>query len=378
MNKVPRFVWILLLCLVCIVVTAACCLTIGNDAATSDKYQEVISTIQSNSVNAPDVAALENAASQAMVATLEDSWSFYLDAEAYEEYRLTKANNVIGIGVTTEFNNKYGYLGVTSVVAGSPAAMAQIEIGNLITNVNNTDVGTFSPSDLDHYLKSFGEEEFSLGLMNSQGGTRSVKMSCKVLYMPPVIWEMEEGNIGYVKISNFYTGCSAYLKEALTELTDNRAGAIILDVRNNPGGEVAELQAALDYLLPKGDIFICQDKGGKETIYSSDSELLDIPLVVMTTAKTENEAEMFAYVLQNYNAATIVGERTSGNGHSQVVLPLSDGSAVRVSKYNFLNSDRKSLQIIGGVVPDIRSRTFEDSSLDVIFEAAMDTAQSLK
>lgn len=378
MNKVPRFVWTLLLCLVCVVVTAACCLMIGDDTATSDKYLEVISTIQSNSVSAPEVAALEDAASQAMVKTLQDDWSFYLTAEEYEEYQLTKANNFIGIGVTTEFNNKYGYLGVTSVVAGSPAAQAQIEIGNLITTVNNTDVGTFSPSDLEWYLKSFGEEEFSLGLMNSQGGTRSVKMKCKVIYMPPVNWEMEDDNIGYVKISNFYTGCSAYLKEAMIDLEYNQARAIIIDVRNNPGGDVAELQAVLDYLLPKGDMFVCQDKNGKETMYSSDADSVDIPIVIMTTAKTENEAEMFAYVMQDYNAATIVGERTSGNGHSQTVLPLSDGSAVRVSKYNFLNSDRKSLQTLAGVVPDVRSRSIEDSSLDVILQAAKDTAKSMR
>ena len=378
MNKVPRFVWTLLLCLVCVVVTAACCLMIGDDTATSDKYLEVISTIQSNSVSAPEVAALEDAASKAMVATLQDDWSFYLTPEEYEEYLLTKANNFIGIGVTTEYNNKYGYLGVTSVVAGSPAAQAQIEIGNLITTVNNTDVGTFSPADLEWYLKSFGEEEFSLGLMNSQGGTRSVKMKCKIIYMPPVNWEMQEDNIGYVKISNFYTGCGAYLQEAMLDLAYNQARAIIIDVRNNPGGDVAELQSVLDYLLPKGDMFVCQDKNGKETMYSSDSDFVDIPMVIMTTAKTENEAEMFAYVMQDYNAATIVGERTSGNGHSQTVLPLSDGSAVRVSKYNFLNSDRKSLQTLAGVVPDVRSRSIEDSSLDVILQAAKDTAKSMR
>lgn len=375
MNKVPRFVWTLLLCLVCVVVTAACCLMIGSDKATSDKYQEVITSIQNNSVDAAEAVELEDAAAQAMVASLNDSWSYYLNKEEYEEYKLNKANEFIGIGVTTEFNGKYGYLGVTSVVSGSPAAQAQIEIGNLITSVNNTDVASFSPADLEGYLKSFGEEEFSLGLMNSQGGTRSVKLRCKVIYMPPVTWEMQEGNVGYIRISNFDTGCSAYLKDAITDLQYNKAKALVLDVRKNSGGEVAELQAALDYLLPKGDMFICKDKNGKETMYSSDSNYVNIPMVLMTTAETENEAEMFAYVMQAFGAATVVGERTSGNGHSQIVLPLSDGSAVRVSKYSFLNSDRKTLQTLGGVMPDIRSKSIADSSLDVIYEAAMDAAQ---
>lgn len=375
MNKVPQYVVTVILCLVCVVGTAAVCLMNGDKTATSDKYQEVISSIQNNSVSVTDPSVLENAASQAMVASLNDSWSYYLDPEEYQDYQLTKANNLIGIGVTTEFNSKYGYLSVTSVVQGSPAAEAQIEIGNLITTVNNTDVGTFSPSDLEWYLKSFASEEFTLGLMNTQGGTRSVKLVCKVLYMPPVTWTMEEGNIGYIKISNFYEGCTAYLKEAIRDMKYKDARAVVIDLRNNPGGDVSELKDSLDYLLPKGDLFICQDRNGKETMYTSDSECTDLPLVIMTTGKTENEAEMFAYVMQSFNAATIVGERTSGNGHSQIVIPLSDGSAVRVSKYNFLNSERKSLQTLGGVVPDYRSRSIEDSSLDVIFEAAMDVAQ---
>lgn len=378
MNKVPRFVWTLLLCLVCIVTTAACCIIIGDKGAASDKYQEVINSIVNNSVNATEISRLEDAASQAIVASLEDDWSYYMTAEEYEEFLLTRANNFVGIGVTTEYNNKYGYLAVTSVVPGSPAALAQIEIGNLITTVNNTDVGTFSPADLEGYLKSFGDEDFSIGLMNFQGGTRSVTMKCKIIYMPPVTWVMEEGNIAYVKIANFFTGCSAYFKDAFSEISGNKAKSVILDVRNNPGGDVAELQAVLDYLLPKGDLFICRDEKGKESMYSSDSNCVSFPLVVVTNGKTENEAEMFAYVMQAFNAATVVGERTSGNGHSQVVLPLSDGSAVRVSKYNFLNAERKSLQVLGGVVPDIRSKAIEDSSLDVIFEAAMDTAQALK
>ncbi len=378
MKQVPRFVWTLLLCLTCIVVTAACCLLMGDRGATSDKYQEVISTIQSNSVNAKGVEELESAASMAMVGSLGDDWSYYLDADDYQEYLLNEANEYIGIGVTTEFNKKYGYLAVTSVIAGSPAANAQIEIGNLICSVNNTDVGTFSPKDLEGYLKSFGSDEFTLGLMNSQGGTRSVRTHCQIIYMPPVTWEMKESNIGYVKIANFETGCSAYLKEAFTSLKYSDARAVMIDVRGNPGGKVAELQSALDFLLPKGDLFICQDKNGKETMYSSDSKCTDLPLVVMINGETENEAEMFALVMQSYSAAKVVGERTSGNGHSQVVLPLTDGSAIRVSKYNFLNSERRSLQTLGGVLPDVRSRAIEDSSLDVIYEAAIDVAQAMK
>ena len=373
-NKVPRFVWTLLLCLLCTVVTAACCLLMDKDSNTSDKYLEVINVLQDNSISETDVAALENAAARAIVDSLEDDWSYYMDPDDYAEYQLYSANQYIGIGVTTEFNNKYGYLAVTSVAPGSPAAAAQIGIGNMITTVNNTDISAFTPEDLEGYLKSFGEESFTLGLLNAQGGTRSVTIKCEVIYFPPVTWSMQDGLVGYIVVSNFEEGCCDYLKEAVSELQSDGARSIILDIRDNPGGLVTELKNTLDYLLPKGDMFICRDRNGKETMYSSDSGRVELPLVVMVNKGTQNEAEMFAIVIQSFGAGTVVGERTSGAGHNQVVIPLEDGSAVRVSKYTYLSAERKTLETLGGVVPDIRSTAIADSSLDVIFEAAMDAA----
>lgn len=372
MNRVPRFVWTLLLCLTCTVVTAACCLLLGDKGATSDKYLEIIRVLEDNSVDAVEVSTLENASAEAMVASLGDDWSYYMDTEEYQKYLLNASNQYVGVGITTEFNKKYGYLAVTSVAAGSPAAMAQIEIGNMITTVNNTDVSTFSPEDLTGYLESFGEEEFTLGLQNAQGGTRSVKLKCEIIYAPPVIWRIEDNVIGYVRIQNFEEGCFDYLKEAIASLKKDGARSILLDVRDNPGGRVEELKNVLDYLVGKGDLFICRDRNGKETMYSSGSDKLEMPMVVLINGKSENEAEMFATVMQSFGAATIVGERTSGNGHNQVVLELSDQSAVRVSKYSYLTAERKDLQTLGGVVPDIRSTAIEDSSLDVILEAAKD------
>lgn len=371
-KKVPHFVVTLICCLVCVVATAAATLVIGDKGATSDKYLEIIKILQEDSIGDVEAKELEDSSASAMVATLNDDWSYYLTDEEYSEYLLDEANQYLGIGVTTEYNAKYGYLSVTSVTADSPASRAQIEVGNLITTVNNTDVSDFTPDDLKGYLKSFGDQSFRLGLMNAQGGVRTVELTCQIIYAPPVTWRMEDNIIGYIIISNFDTGCCEYLKQAMSDLKDHGARSFLMDIRGNPGGNVEELAAVLDYLLPKGDLFICRDRNGKDTVYSSGSDSQNERMVVMINGKTENEAEMFALVMQSYGAATIVGERTSGNGHSQVVTPLQDGSAIRLSKYTFYSTERKSLEALGGVTPDIRSTAIADSSLDVILEAAKD------
>jgi carboxyl-terminal processing protease len=206
-----------------------------------------------------------------------------------------------------------------------------------------------------------------------------VKLTCQVIYATPVTYSILEQSgsgrsavgIGYIKISNFEVGCCDYLKAAVAALKRDGATSVLLDVRGNPGGQIAELSSVLDYLLPRGDLFICRDREGRETTYSSDSSYVELPLVVIVNGKTENEAEMFALVMQN-NGATVVGERTSGNGHNQVVQELTDGSAVRVSKYTYLTAERRELATLGGVVPDVRSSAIKDSSLDVILEAAKD------
>ncbi len=373
MNKVPRFVWTLLLCLICIVVTAACCLLIGDDSASSDKYLEIISVLEDNAVDGADVAALENAAASAMVSTLNDSWSYYMAPEEYAEYLLAASNEYVGIGITTEYNRKYGYLAVSSVTENSPAALAQIEIGNMITTVNGTDVSAFTPEDLEGYLKTFGENSFRLGLLNAQGGQRTVELTCQVIYSPPVTGRiLENSSIGYVRFNNFEVGCSDYLKEVVKTLQKNGATALVLDLRNNPGGQVSELKEALDFFLPKGELFLCRDRNGKDISYSSDSGHVEMPMAVIVNPKTENEAEMFAVVMQSNGAVTVVGQRTSGNGHNQVIIELSDGSAIRVSKYIYLTADRKDLATLGGVVPDVRSSPIADSELDVQLEAAKD------
>ena len=373
MNKVPRIVWTLLACVFCIVVTAACCLLIGDNSITSDKYLEVIQALEDNSVYEIDAVSLQDASASAIVSSLDDSWSYYMSPEDYAEYQLYASNEFVGIGVTTAYNSKYGYLYVTSVTEKSPAALAQIEVGNMITAVNGTDISSFTPDDLEGYLKSFGEDEFELSLLNAQGGVRSVRLACQIIYLSPVTWELlEDGVIGYIKISNFEAGCGDAVKAAIEYLKKEGARSLIFDVRDNPGGLVTELKNVLDLLLPKGDLFICRDKLGREVVYSSDSAHEELPMVVTVNTASENEAEMFAAVIQNFGAATVVGQRTSGNGHNQIIVELSDKSAVRISRYVYLTAERKDLQTLGGVVPDIKSSPFEDSSLDVILEAAKD------
>jgi Periplasmic protease len=381
MRKVPKIVWSLLACVVCIVATAAVCLMTANKGNSSDKYLEILNVINSTYYKEVDLSGMEDASAAAMVAALGDESSYYMTQTEYEEYKLTMTNQYVGIGVTTEFNERFGYLAVITVTPGSPADQAHIKIGNMIASVNDINVSQYSPEQLNELLRSFDENEkeedkyFTIRLLNSQGGKADVKLKCELIYAEPVFYTIiEDTAIGYVQIKNFDDSSAASFKTVMDELSKMGAQAVIIDVRNNVSGKPGELSEVLDTILPKGDMFLLRDRSGKETTYSSDNSSLKIPMVVMVNENTACAAEIFASVMQQAGYQ-VVGRRTAANAQSQTIVELSDGSAVRLSRYEYLTPDKKSMADLGGVSPDVVSYQIEDSDMDVQLEAALDVLE---
>lgn len=381
MKKIPKFLWAVFACIICIIVTAAACLILSDKGASSDKYLEIIKIINSNYYTEKELVNIEDASAAAMISSLQDPWSYYMTASEYEAYKLSSTNQYIGIGVTLEFSEKYGFLSVLAVSKGSPADRANIKVGNMIAAVNGIDVSSYTPEQFDELIQSYyskdieSSETIKLQLYNSQGGKAEVSLKCELIYTDPTIYYMiEDSYIGYIKILNFDDSAASSLKASFSALEDLGARSIIIDIRDNQTGKPSELSAALDYLLPKCDLFLLTDRSGRETTYSSDKSAVKIPIVVMVNENSSCAAEIFAYCMQQNGGATIVGRRTMANSLSQVVVELDDGSAVRISKYQYLTPDKKSMEQIGGVTPNVVSYQIEDSDMDVQLEAAKDAA----
>ena len=365
MKKVPRFVWSLLACLVCIVITAAVCMVIADKGDSSDKYLEVLGIVNDNFYETREITGMADASAKAMVASLGDPSSFYMTSAEYEAYKLAMTNQYVGIGVSTERSEKYNFLTVISVTPGSPADQAHIKVGNLLSAVNNINVENFTPEEFNELVRSFDENEdesdkyFTLHLLNTQGGKAEVRLKCELIYAEPVFYYViEDTRIGYIQIVNFDDSSAVSIRAAVNELQDMGVTSLILDVRNNRTGKPAELADALDFLLPKGDLFLLRDRSGKETTYSSGSSCVQMPMTVLADENTTCAAEMFACVMQQ-----------------AVTVEMEDGSAVRISKYEYLTPDKKSMADLGGVMPNVPSYQIDDSDMDVQLEAAKDVLE---
>ena len=332
------------------------------------RYVEIEKIIDDNYIGDADYNELYNAAAAAMVKSIGDKWSYFMNAEEYEAYKLSSSNEYSGIGVSVKVNSS-GEFEVFSVEESSPAANAGIAVGDIITAIDGENVSDKTLEDVSLLIRSKVNKDFPMTL-ESGGDTKTVTVACEIIYKNPVSSRLLDGNIGYINISNFEAGSSENTKKAIEQLLQTGATSFIFDVRNNPGGLLTELVDLLDYILPEGDLFISVDKSGKETVQTSDKVSLKNKMIVLVNGNSYSAAEFFAAALQEYNWATVVGEQTTGKARSQITLELSDGSAVHISTHKYLTPNRVDLAEAGGVTPDIAVAQ-DDEKTDKQLETAI-------
>ena len=289
-----------------------------------------------------DTAAVVDAALEGMVDGLGDRWSYYLTAEEYEAQNQRRKNQYVGIGVTVNYEREEGLL-ILEVTEGSPAAQAGLLAGELITAVDGQSLAGEARYDGADRIRGEAGSTLSLEVRAQTGQTRTVEVRRAALDSDPVEYELLEGQVGYVKLSNFYENSARRLEAAVTALQEQGARALVFDMRDNGGGYLTELTDMLDFLLNEGPIFISRDRQGHETVTESDADCVDLPMAVLVNANTYSAAEFFAAELQEQGVAVIVGEPTSGKGYSQQTFTLAYGGAVNISTAAYYTGSGTSL-----------------------------------
>lgn len=352
--------WIaLLLCILCVGVTYGVASSRSRAAFGSEenyaqamKYLEIKNTIDDYYIGEVDEETISSAAFSAMVNSLGDVWSSYMSPTEYQTYQLYSSNQFIGLGVSIAKDSETGGFEITGLTEGSPAENAGLQRGDIILSVGGEDVTGMTISDARSLITSHIDESVTL-LIDRNGSQTEYTVDCRLIYDNPVSYEMINGNVGYIKISNFESGAADGAIAAIESLLGSGAQYFVFDVRTNPGGLLSELTTLLDYLLPGVDIFVSVDKSGEETVITSNNVCLDMDMCVLVNADSYSAAEFFAAALQEYGWATIVGEHTTGKGRSQQTFELSDGSALHLSTAKYLTPNRVDLSEQGGVAPDI-------------------------
>ena len=331
------------------------------------QYIEIRDIVADNYIDEVDEEELLGYAASAIISGLGDKWSYYMSEDEYNNFLLSSSNEYASLGMQI-MQTKNGEFQVTGVNSGSAAALGGLSAGSIIDGVDGQRVKNMSLDEVRTLIRSKMNTVFTLNLKD---GT-DVEVDCKALYISPVTYEIAKTGAGYVKISSFEAGGGSDAVSAIEDLVNQGIKELCIDVRDNPGGLMNELETILDYLLPSGDLFVSIDKYGKEEIVRSDNLSISMKMTVLTNANTFGAAELFAAALQEYNWADVIGEATTGNTRQQETIQLEDGSAVRLSTHKYLTPLRVDLSSSGGVIPDqVVYQTSDPALADDQLDAAL-------
>ena len=344
--------------------------------AVETKLREIDRIAASRYVGDLDAEAVADYAAVGYVAGLGDQWSSYIPADQYEQYRMNSEGQGCGIGVaviSTEDSIR-----VNLVYDDSPAAQAGIEKGDYIVAAAGLTVEADGADAVIDAIR--GDEGTEVSVSVRKDGTDEVQeltMQRAVVTQKMAWGQMLDGSVGYIRIENFHDGAAAQFQDTLDGLIADGAQSLVIDVRHNGGGRVKEMSEALDPLLPEGTIMTLRTKDGDETVYSSDADMIDLPIAVLIDDQSISAAEFFAAALQEYDRATLVGTHTTGKGRAQQTFELSDGSAVNLSVEEYFTPNGNSLADVG-IAPDIEVTLTEEQQADFYFLTPEDDPQLQK
>ena len=336
------------------VAVAASVLTLYTVAPQQDpgigKLQALENLIEDKFVEEYDETAMYDAAASAMIDALGNRWSYYIPASEYQSYVEQMKNAYVGIGATIVLRED-GYIDIQKLEPGSPAQEAGIQPGDILIAVEGTDISTLTVDEVKNLVRGDAGTRVRLQVRR---GEELLDFSVERREIQTIVaaGTMLEGNVGLVQIVNFDNRCEDETLAAVKDLLNRGAQALIFDVRYNPGGYKDEMVGILDYLLPEGPLFRSVNYEGKEDVDNSDPKHLDIPMAVLVNGDTYSAAELFAAALQEYEAAIVVGEHTTGKGHYQNTFRLPDGSAAVLSVGRYCTPKGVNLDGVG-IAPDV-------------------------
>ena len=294
------------------------------ELADGARLAELSEYVDENYYQETDEDTLMDGALKGYVAGLGDPYSVFLTEDEYGGWKEKESGTAVGIGVTVQSAEEGLY--IVEVTSGSPAETAGIQAGDTITAVDGELVTDLGYNEAVAHVKGEIGTDVVLTVLR-EGEELEITVTRGEIVTISAEGQMLDENIGYVHISAFRENTFDQYSKVLNELLEAGAEGIIFDVRNNGGGLLSALEDVLDPLLPEGNIAIASyGDGTVKTIVESDSEELDIPMIVLVNGGTASAGELFAASLRDFGKASLVGETTFGKGIMQDTRTVAGGA----------------------------------------------------
>jgi len=196
---------------------------------------------------------------------------------------------------------------------------------------------------------------------------KSFRLIRQIINIPSVEWKMlkEAPTVGYIRLNQFSSHSDQEMSEALKEVSKNKAQGLILDLRDNPGGDLNVAVSIADMFMEEGNIVIIQDAKGNQRKFEAKAGSVTLPMVVLINEGSASASEILAGALKDHRLAQLVGEKSFGKGLVQTIFPLRGGDALKLTTDKYLTPAGTDINKIG-IQPDfVVKDTAEDNDLQL-------------
>ncbi|OGW41377.1 MAG: peptidase S41 [Nitrospirae bacterium RBG_13_39_12] len=316
-------------------------------------FTEALSLVRKNYVEDIQPKDLIYSAIKGMLNAL-DPHSSFMTPEMYKEMQVDTKGEFGGLGI--QIGIKDGMLTVIAPLEDTPAYRAGIEAGDKIIKINNEPTKDMGLNDAVSKLRGVPSTSVKITILREGWKeTKDFTIVREIIKIQSVKSKLLEDNIGYIKLNQFQEQTAADLRNAMDKLTQEKMTALILDLRNNPGGLLnSAVDVTSQFLPPDKLVVFIKDKKGERVEYQSSKTSSNdtIPMIVLVNQGSASASEIVAGALKDWSRAVIVGTQTFGKGSVQSVIPLSDGSAMRLTTARYYTPKETSIQTTG-ITPDI-------------------------
>lgn len=328
----------------------------------ADAIKTVIDTYYLDEVNEDD---LKTGIYRGLVDGLDDPYSVYYTPDEYKEMLESSDGVYYGIGAYLQQDVDTMYVKVVRPIKGSPAEAVGLLADDIIVSVDGEDIQGQDLNLVVSKIRGPVGTQVKIGVAR-KGETDYLyfDITRAEVESETVAYEMLDDKIGYIMLSEFDDVSTKQFTDAMEDLKSQGMKALIFDLRDNGGGNVDVSIDIADYILPEGLIMYMEDKNGKREEFKSDaSHHWDWPIVVLANGNSASASEILIGALKDYDRITLVGTKTFGKGIVQQILPLGDGSGIKVTIAKYYSPKGKCIHG-EGFDPDVEVELDVDKYLE--------------
>ncbi|MBI5196744.1 MAG: S41 family peptidase [Nitrospirae bacterium] len=316
-------------------------------------FAEVLTLVKKNYVEDVKEDDLIYGAIRGMLNSL-DPHSSFMPQDAFKEMQVETKGEFGGLGI--QIGTKDDMITVVAPIEDTPADRAGIKAGDKILKINGESTKGLSMDDAVKKLRGPKGTQVTINIYRMEWAEpKDFTLTRDIIKIRSVKSKVLEDKIGYIKISQFQEQTASDLGAALKKLEQDDVKSLILDLRNNPGGLLDSSVDVAGQFLPDGKLVVYtkgKNESKKEYHTKNSREHFELPMVVLVNEGSASASEIVAGALKDWSRAVIVGATTFGKGSVQTVIPLSDGSGLRLTVARYYTPKGTSIQNTG-ITPDI-------------------------